>query len=153
MAPITANTPLPPLTPLPLASQPGVGSAASQPPPGASYQSTDQPTLPPLPPSPHQAPQPYAEAAHQPPRGAADSGIPSTWAAYTTFALVYTSLILLTAMAIAYDVVKKDGTLLVVVVIIIVIVNIIYPLFVFGNARSGSMRSMRLPFTPPRRGP
>lgn len=154
MAPITANTPLPPLTPLPLASQPGAGGAASQPPPGASPQPTDQPTLPPLPPSTYQSQPPYAEAAQQPPPGGeAGSGINSTWASYTTFALVYTSLILLTAIAIASDAITKSGGLLVIVFIIIVIVNIVYPLIVFGNARPGSMRSMRLPFTPPRRGP
>lgn len=151
MAPITANTPLPPLTPLPLASQPDAGNAASQPPPGASPLRTDQPTLPPLPPSTYYAPPPHAEAPQQqPPGGAPSPAINSTWATYTTFALVYTSLILLTAIAIAYDAITKSGGLLVTVFIIIIIVNIIYPLIVF---RPGWIRSMRSLFTPSRRGP
>ena len=152
MAPITANTPLPPLTPLPLASQPDAGNAASQPPPGASPLRTDQPTLPPLPPSTYYAQPPSAEAApqQQSPGGAPSPAINSTWATYTTFALVYTSLILLTAIAIAYDAITKSGGLLVTVFIIIIIVNIIYPLIVF---RPGWIRSMRSLFTPSRRGP
>ncbi len=150
MAPITANTPLPPLN---LASGAGAGSAAPQPPPQSWTPPDEGPTLPPQPLSSFQPPAPGPQAPQQSARGAAGSAIPSTWAAYTTFALVYTSLILLAAMAIAYAVITKSGALLAWVVVIIVIVNIAYPLIVFSIARPGSVQSMRLPFMSPRRGP
>jgi hypothetical protein len=147
LAPITANTPLPPVTPLPLASQSGGGSAAPQPPPGPAAPPSD---LPPLPPDAYPPPPAFAEAA---PMRAADSGVTSGWAARTTFILMLTSAVLLAAMAIAYTAAtKKDGPL-VFVVIMIVAVNIVYPLIVFRIARPGPAQPMRLPFMNPRRGP
>jgi hypothetical protein len=146
-APITANTPLPPVN---LASQAGGGGAAPQPPPGLWPPSTDQSALPPLPPSSYPSQAANAEA---PGKGASDSGVTSGWAARTTFVLMLTSAILLAAMAIAYTTATKKDGLLIWVVVIIVVVNIVYPLIVFSIARPGSAGPMRLPFMPPRRGP
>jgi len=142
-APITANTPLPPLTPLPLASDAGAGPATGQPPPPAWPHPADMPTLPPLPP------------ANQPPRpGAASaSGITTAWAAHTMFALTYTSVILLAAMAIAYTAIIKSGVLLVWGVLLIILLNVAYFVVVSNIARPGPAQPWRVPFMNPRRGP
>lgn len=136
LAPITANTPLPPVTPLPLASQSGGGNSAPQPPPEFGAAPGDQP--------------PFAEAASQ---RATDPSITAGWAARTTFVLMLVSAVLLAAMAIAYTAATKQTGLLIWVVIIIIAVNIAYPLIVFSIARPGSAQPMRLPFMSPRRGP
>ncbi len=144
IAPITANTPLPPLN---LASQ--AGGAAPQPPP-VSRAAPEEP--PPISPQSSGAPSPQMPFMEATPyfRG---SAITSTWAAYTTFALLFTSLILLAAMGIAYAAITKDGGLLSGIVVIIVVVDIIYPLIMFSIARPGSGQPIRLPFMSPRRGP
>ncbi len=146
-APITANSPLPPLTPLPLASDAGAGAVPAQSPPPGWSQPTDMPTLPPLPPA-YQAPRPSA------PTGAgAASGVTTTWAAQTMFALLFTSVILLTAMAIAYTAIIKSGALLVWVVVLIVVLNVLYAAVISSMARPGPAQPWRLPFMSPRRGP
>ncbi|HEY7355107.1 MAG TPA: hypothetical protein VH590_01540, partial [Ktedonobacterales bacterium] len=122
LAPITANTPLPPVTPLPLASQSGGGSATPQPPSGLGDAPNDQPP-------------PFAAAT---PLRATDPSITSGWAARTTFVLMLVSAVLLAAMAIAYTAATKQTGLLIWVVIIIIAVNIAYPLIVFSIARPGS---------------
>lgn len=149
MAPITANTPLPPLMPLPLASQPGGGNVGPQPAAGSWTPPNDQPGTPPLPPD---APPPQRSFAEATPMRAPDFGVTSGWAARTTFVMMLTSAVLLAAMAIAYTVATKKDGLLIWVVVIIVIVNIVYPLLVFSIARPGPARPFRLPFQPPRRG-
>src|SRR5690242_3531930 len=143
LAPITANTPLPPVTPLPLAAQSGSGSAAPQPPPGPGATPSDQP----LPPNTYPPQMPFAEAT---PMRAADASMTTGWAARTTFILMLTSAILLAAMAIAYTAATKQTGLLIWVVIIIIAVNIVYPLIVFSIARPGAAQPIRLPFTNPR---
>jgi hypothetical protein len=146
MAPITANTPLPPLTPLPLASQSGGGSAAPQPPPEPFPAPIDQPALPPLPPN-----NPVQQA--QPGSGrAAGSGVSSTWAAYTLFAVSFTSLILIVAMAIAAAVISKSANVLIWMIVLIFLFNIGYAVVVFNIARPDPTQPIRLPFITPRRG-
>ncbi len=142
LAPITANTPLPPVTPLPLASQSG-GSAA--PPPGSGAAPGDQPP-------PNAYPPQHAFAEATPLRGA-DPSITSGWAARTTFVLMLVSAVLLAAIAMADAIATKKDGLLIWVVVIIVAVNVAYPLIVFGIARPGAAQPMRLPFMSPRRGP
>jgi hypothetical protein len=148
MAPVTANTPLPPLNPLPLASQAGAGGSA-QPPSTSRSTSTELPGLPPLPPANY----PASDAPQQRAGTGYDLGITPGWAARTTFALIYTSIFLLTALAIAYAAIGKNGGLLIWVVIIIILLDIVYPLVVFTIARPGPAQPFRLPFLAPRRGP
>lgn len=151
MAPITANTPLPPLTPLPLPSQSGGGSAAPHHPEEMSMPPDNQSALPPPPPPTAYAPEPtFADVAA--PR-VADSGVTTGWAARTTFALMLTSAVLLAAMAIAYTAATKQIGPMIWIVVIIVLVNIIYPALVFSMARPGPAGRMRLPFLNSRRAP
>lgn len=151
MAPVTENTPLPPLTPLPLASQPAAGGAAPPPQPAGWPTQTDLPVLPPLPAAAFQPPAPNLarEAAQQRP----GSGISTVWAAQSMFALMFTSVILLAAMAIAYAIVIKSGGLLIWAVVLIVALNLLYAGIVASIARPGSGQSFRVPFLNPRRGP
>lgn len=144
IVPVTENTPLPPLTPLPLASQPAA-SGAMPPPAGWSAQA-DLPVLPPLPP------------AADPARGAAPprpgSGISAVWAAQTFFALIFTSIILLGVMAVVYASISKSGGILGWAFAIIVVLNLVYAAIVYNIARPGPGQPFRLPgFLNPRRGP
>lgn len=141
MAPITASTPLPPLTPLPLASQPGGGSAAPQP-------SPEDTTLPAGQVSP--APTPGAEVP-QPPAKSEAGGVSSAWAAQTLFILFFTSLILIAAMAIAAAVISKSVGILIWIIVLTLIINFVYALVIFTLAQPTPGRA-RLPFQSPRRG-
>ena len=150
-APITANTPLPPLTPLPLASQSGGGSAAPQPPEGLWTPPADQPALPPLPTNAYPPPGTGVEAAPQPPRGASGAAISPTWAAYSLFILTFTSLILIVAMGIAAAVISKKADVLGWIIALAFVINLVYAFVVFRIANPG--QPIRLPFMSPRRGP
>lgn len=149
IVPATQNTPLPPLTPLPLAS-----SSASS---GALPLPADWPAqgeLPVLPPLPSAAPPPYAPNPAReatPPRPG--SGISATWAAQTLFALIFTSIILLGVMAVVYASISKNGGILGWAFAIIVVLNIVYAAIVYNIARPGPGQPFRLPFLNPRRGP
>lgn len=152
MAPITANTPLPPLTPLPLASQPD--DDADPPPPAAGgWTDPDEQTV--LPPLPAYLPAPplaKAEAPQPATRSAGGSGVSATWAAYTMFVLLFTSLILIVVMAVAAAVISKNVTVLIVVIILTFVVNLVYAGIVFSIARPGAGEPLRLPFLNRRRG-
>ena len=141
MAPITANTPLPPVMPLPLASQSGSESAAP-PPPAAGWSDASEQPVPPLPPPGSALPQPNRPAG---------AGVSSTWAAYTTFALMFTSLILVVVMAIAAAEISKKADVLIWIIVLTFVINIVYAVVIFNMARPG--QPMRLPFMTPRRGP
>lgn len=147
LAPITANTPLPPVTPLPLASQAGGGNAAPPPPMGLGAAPSDQPTL-----APNGYPPPQEPAPQYPPSGRG-AGVSSTWAAYTFFALVFTSLILIVVMAIAAASISKKADVLIWIIVLTFIINMVYAAVVFSIARPGAAQPFRLPFLNPRRGP
>lgn len=140
MAPITASTPLPPLTPLPLASQSGGGSAAPQP--------TSEDTT--LPTGQVSSPTPGAEAS-QPPAKSEAGGVSSAWAAQTLFILFFTSLVLIAAMAIAAAVISKSVGILIWIIVLTLIINFVYALVIFTLAQPTPGRA-RLPFQSPRRG-
>jgi len=69
------------------------------------------------------------------------------------FALTYTSVILLAAMAIAYTAIIKSGVLLVWGVLLIILLNVAYFVVVSNIARPGPAQPWRVPFMNPRRGP
>jgi hypothetical protein len=144
IVPATQNTPLPPLTPLPLASQPAE-SGTPPPQPGGWPAQADLPMLPPLPPAP------------DPARGAAPSrlgsSVSATWAAQTLFALIFTSIILLGVMAVVYASISKTGVILGWAFAIIVVLNLVYAVVVYNIAQPGPGQPFRLPFLTPRRGP
>ena len=151
IVPVTQNTPLPPLTPLPLASQSSVGGPLPPPLPADWSAQEELPALPPLPSAP--LPPPYAadparEAASRP-----GSGISAVWAAQTFFALIFTSIILLGVMAVVYASISKSGGILGWAFAIIVVLNIVYAAIVYNIARPGPGQPFRLPFLNPRRGP
>lgn len=145
MAPITANTPLPPVTPLPLASQPGSESAAPPPPVAGWSDPSEQPVPPP---PPQNTPGPSGLYPSTP----AGAGVSSNWAAYTTFALMFTSLILIVIMAVAAAEISKSATILVWIIVLTFVINIVYAGVVFALARSGPGQPFRLPFMSSRRG-
>ncbi len=140
MAPITANTPLPPLTPLPLASE--SSSANTAPAPGGPPNPAYQPAAPP----------PQQMAAPPYPSPTAGSGVSSTWAAYSLFALMFTSLILIVIMAVAAAVISKNPTILFWIIALTVVVNVIYTVVVFAMLRPDAGQSFRSMFTRDRRG-
>jgi hypothetical protein len=147
MAPITANTPLPPVNPLPLASQPASESAAPIPAAASQPDPSEQPaTLPPPPPFTSGPAQPFF-------RRASGAGVSSTWAVYSTFALMFTSLILIVIMAVAAAEISKKPDVLFWIIALTFVVNIVYAFVVFALAQSGSGQPFRLPFTNSRRGP
>ena len=132
-APITANTPLPPLNPLPLEEDaPGQvwPSGAGGP------------------------PDPLTEKTAGLAGGnAADRSINPIWAISTLFALMLVSLVLLAVLASIAANVSKSASVPVLTMIIIVLANIAYAWVVFNIGRQPSPGRMTLPFPRRRRGP
>lgn len=83
----------------------------------------------------------------------ASAGVSSTWAAYTTFALMFTSLILIVIMAVSAASISRNVAVLIVVIILTFVLNVVYAWVIFALARTGPGQPFRLPFTNPRRGP
>jgi hypothetical protein len=153
-APITVNTPLPPVTPLPLASQPGSGSLAP-PPPAALASPSNQPSIPPPPANAYGAPAPNAavqEALPMPIKSAAGPAISATWAAYSLFILSFTSLLLIVAMGIAAAVISHQAGVLGWIIALTIVINLVYAYVIFRMARPTG-QPFRVPFQSPRRGP
>ncbi len=137
-APITANTPLPPLNPLPLAAR--EGSAANPEPalsvaPGAAQ---DEPTV--------------AFAPGNPAGGlpagsrAGERGVNAPWAIGTIFLLLFTSLILLVVLAVSAANVSRSTAVLIWTMIIIILANILYALLVFSLGPRSIWGRLRQPF-------
>ena len=145
MAPITANTPLPPLNPLPLSSQGTAGDPAgpAYPPPG-------------LMPPEVQTPPPYQPFASQAGKlgafsSAGGQGIPPTWAIGTIFVMMFTSLILLVVLAVNAANVDKHTTAIWWAMVILIVANVLFTLIVVNLSRG--LGALSLPFLRPRRGP
>ena len=145
IAPITANTPLPPLNPLPLAAEGGPGSPA-----GPGY-----PT-PGLMPPDVQTPPPYQPFGSQAGKaggfgGASAQGIPPVWAVGTIFVMLFTSLILLVVLAVNAANVDRQTTAIWWAMVILIVANVLFTLIVVNLSRGQG--ALSLPFLRPRRGP
>ncbi len=144
-APITSNTPLPPLNPLPLSSEgaaPDPGGPA-YPPPGL------------MPPN-VQTPQPYPPFAGQAgkPGGsgsAGGQGIPPTWAIGMIFVVVFTSLILMVVLAVSAANVDKHTNAIWWAMVILIVANVLFTLIVVNLSRG--LGPLNVPFLQPRRKP
>lgn len=144
MAPITTNTPLPPLNPLPLSSQ------------GA-----DDPGSPGYPPAGLMPPEVQTPPPYQPlePKAGkvglfgntSGQGIAPVWAVGTIFVMVYTSLILLVVLAVNVAIVSRSPAFPIWTMVIIIIANVLYALIVVNLSRGQG--ALSLPFMRPRRGP
>ena len=138
IAPITTNTPLPPLN-LPLASEGGSGSP--------------QPGL--MPPD-VQTPPPYQPLQSQAGKagwfgGAGGQGIPPVWAVGTIFVMMFTSLILLVVLAVNAATVDRHTTAIWWAMAILIVANVLFTLIVVNLSRGQG--ALSLPFLRPRRGP
>lgn len=145
MPPITANTPLPPLNPLPLSSQGAAGDPAgpAYPPPG-------------LMPPDVQTPPPYQSFGGQAGKlgafsSAVGRGVTPLWVIGTIFVMVYTSLILLVVLAVNVANVSRSPAFPIWTMVIIIIANVLYALIVVNLSRGQG--ALSLPFLRPRRGP
>ena len=140
MAPITTSTPLPPLNPLPLASQ------------GA-----DDPGSPAYPPAGLMPPEVQTPPPYQPlgkPGGfgsASGQGIPPVWAVGTIFVMMFTSMILLVVLAVNAATVDRHTTAIWWAMIILIVANVLFTLIVVNLSRGQG--ALSLPFMRPRRGP
>ncbi len=83
----------------------------------------------------------------------ASAGVSSAWAVYSTFALMFTSLILIVIMAVAAAEISKKPDVLIWIIVLTFVLNLVYAVIVFSLARSGPGQPFRLPFTTSRRGP
>ncbi len=135
-APITANTPLPPLNPLPL---PAEADAPTQ----SWLSGTGGPPPDPL----------AAKTAGLAGGSAADQPINPLWAVSTLLALMLVSLILLAVLASIAATVSRSAWVPVLTMIVIVLANIFYAWVVFNIGRQPSQGGMTLPFMRRRRGP
>lgn len=144
-APITPNTPLPPVNPLPLSSE---GTATD--PGGPAY------PPPGLMPPDVQTPQPYPPFAGPggKPGGFGSAGeraITPVWALGSIFVIMFVSLILLVVLAVAAANVSKSPAMPIWTMIIIIIANIIYTLIAVNLSRGQGPLSV--PFMQSRRRP
>ncbi len=144
-APITSNTPLPPLNPLPLSSEgaaPDPGGPA-YPPPGLM-----PPTVQTPPPYP-----PYAGPGGKPggSGGASERAITPVWALGSIFVIMFVSLVLLVVLAVTAANVSKSPAVPIWTMIIIIIANIIYTLIAVNLSRGQG--ALSVPFMRSRRGP
>ena len=144
VAPITSNTPLPPLNPLPLsegaATDPG---SPAYPSPG--LMPPDVQTPPPY--------QPFAGPGGKPggSGSAGERAITPVWALGSIFVIMFVSLILLVVLAVAAANVSKSPAMPIWTMIIIIIANIIYTLIAVNLSRGQG--ALSVPFMRPRRGP
>lgn len=140
MAPITTNTPLPPLNPLPLSSQ-GADDPGS-------------PAYPPagLMPPEVQTPPPYQPLGKSGGFGSASGqSIPPTWAIGMIFAVVFTSLILLVVLAVNAAALSRSTAAIWWAMIILIVANVLFTLIVVNLSRGQG--ALSLPFLRPQRKP
>jgi len=134
-APITANTPLPPLNPLPL---PAEDDTEVQPWPSAAGGPT---------------PDPLAEKmAGQSGGSLAERTVDSLWAVGTLFLMMIASLILLAVLASVAATVSKSALVPVIAMIIIVLANLFYAWVVLRQGQALSQGRFTLRFPSRRRG-
>ena len=144
MAPITTSTPLPPLNPLPLASQGADDPGSPAYPPGG------------LMPPEVQTPPPYQPLGSQAGKAgwfgsASGQGIPVVWAFGAIFVVMFTSMILLVVLAVNAANVDRHTNAIWWAMVILIVANVLFTLIVVNLSRGQG--ALSLPFMRPQRKP